>query len=95
MAGRVPEYKKRRYIKLGFPIVFLALCTSAWDSGKFSYWGFALVAWGVYELWVVPTRCKATTTRKGSDQDNTVGQAGAGDLGTGQTTGAPNSRPDP
>jgi hypothetical protein len=36
-----------------------------WDSGKFSYWCLPFMAWGVYELWIVPTSCKATTTRKG------------------------------
>ena len=73
MARGVPEYKKRLYIKLGFPVVFLVLCTIAWDSGKFSYWGLPLVAWGVYELWVVPTRCRATTTRKGMCRNDCYG----------------------
>jgi hypothetical protein len=63
--ARVPEYKKRLYIALGFWIVFLVLCKIAWDSGRFSDWGPPLMALGVYELWVVPTRCKARTTRKG------------------------------
>jgi hypothetical protein len=63
--ARVPEYKKRLYIALGFWIAFLVLCKIAWDSGRFTDWGPPLTALGVYELWVVPTRCKARTTRKG------------------------------
>jgi hypothetical protein len=65
MARRVPEYQKRRDIRIGFWIVFFVLCAIAWDSGTFSHWGLPLMALGVYELLLVPTRCKATTTRKG------------------------------
>jgi hypothetical protein len=65
MARRVPEYERRRNTRIGFWLVFLGLCAIAWDSGKFSYWGLPLMAWGVYELLLVPTRCRATTTRKG------------------------------
>jgi hypothetical protein len=43
MAGRAPEYQRRRYIRIGFWIVFLVLCTTAWDAGKFSYWGLPLM----------------------------------------------------
>lgn len=66
MARRMPEHKKRLYIALGFWIVFLALCKIAWDSGRFSDCGPPLMALGLYELWVVPTRCRARTTRNGS-----------------------------
>jgi hypothetical protein len=61
----MPEYQRRRYIRIGFWIVFLMLCTTAWDAGKFSYWGLPLMALGGYELLLVPTRCRARTTRKG------------------------------
>jgi hypothetical protein len=61
----MPEYKKRLYIASGFWIVFLALCKIAWDSERFSDWGPPLMALGVYELLVVPTRCRARTTRDG------------------------------
>ncbi|GAA4638191.1 hypothetical protein GCM10023196_094940 [Actinoallomurus vinaceus] len=66
MARRVPEYEKRRNSIIGFLIVFVVLCTMAWDSGKLSYWGLPLMILGAYELLLVPTRCRATTTRKGS-----------------------------
>lgn len=66
MARRVPEYKKRLYIALSFWILFFVLCKIAWDSGRFNDWGPPLMAFGLYELWVVPTRCRARTTRKGS-----------------------------
>jgi hypothetical protein len=65
MARRMPEYKKRLYIALSFWILFLVLCKIAWDSGRFSGWGPPLMALGLYELWVVPTRCRARTTRNG------------------------------
>jgi hypothetical protein len=65
MARRMPEYKKRLYIALSFWILFLVLCKIAWDSDRFSGWGPPLMALGLYELWVVPTRCRARTTRNG------------------------------
>ena len=65
MAREMPQYKKRLYIKLGFPVVLLVLCMIAWDSGIFNYWGLPLMAVGVYALWIVPTSCKAITMRKG------------------------------
>jgi hypothetical protein len=60
-----PEYQKRRNIRMGTWAAILVLCYIAWDSGEFSYWGLPLMAWGLYEMLLVPTRCRATTTRKG------------------------------
>lgn len=65
MARRVPEYEKRRNIRIGFWVAFAVLCTVAWDAGKFSYWGLPLMSWGLYELLLVPTQCRARTKRNG------------------------------
>jgi hypothetical protein len=65
VARRVPEYEKRRNTRISAWAVILLLCIVAWNSERLSYWGPPMMFWGLYELFVVPTRCRAITRSYG------------------------------